>query len=243
MTKCEDVQTRLSDFADGLLAPDEHAVLLRHVRECADCSGVLSDLERLRSTARHLGTVPPPEHLWLEIAGQIRQSQRSGLASPSRPSPQRRAAWQWIGLSAALLAITTAVYFFGRSPAQPIATANTAAPGGSMQVVADELSLAMQHYDRAIAELELAAGADKSEMDPAVSATLQRSLGSIDSAISESRAALLSNPDSGPARDSLFEALRRKVSVLQATVSLINEMRQGDPAGATRAMEGLGRQS
>ncbi len=242
MTKCDDVQARLSDFADALLPPDEHAAVLSHVRECADCSGVLSDLERLRSTAMQLGTVPPPEHLWLEIAGQIRQSQRD-LTSSSRPSSRGRAAWQWIGLSAALLAITTAVYFFGHSPAPPIATANTPAPGGSMQVVTDELGLAMQHYDRAIAELELAARADNGEMDPAVSATLQRSLGSIDSAISESRAALLSNPDSGPARDSLFEALRRKVSVLQATVSLINEMRQGDPAGATRAMEGLGRQS
>ena len=53
----------------------------------------------------------------------------------------------------------------------------------------------------------------------------------------------MSNPDSAPARDSLFEALRQKVSVLQATVSLIDEMRQGDPAGTARAMEGPGRES
>jgi hypothetical protein len=72
---------------------------------------------------------------------------------------------------------------------------------------------------------------------------MRTSLTSIDQAIAESRAALLTNPDSEPARESLFEALRRKISVLQTTVSLINDMRQGDPAGASRSAARLGRQS
>ena len=59
----------------------------------------------------------------------------------------------------------------------------------------------------------------------------------------ESRMALASNPESEPARESLFEALRRKVGVLQATVSLMNQMRQGNPAGAADAAAGLGRKS
>jgi hypothetical protein len=241
MTNCEDVQARMSDFTDGLLSPDIHAAVLSHVRGCADCSGVVSDLERLRATARQLGPVPPPEHLWLELAGQLRQAGRSAT-TPIRSSGAR-VLWQWVGLSAALLAITAAVYVVGRSPSPPAGVTSAAAPSDSMQTVSDELTLAMQHYERAIAGLEAVARNGDGQMDPAVSAAVRRSLGSIDSAISESRAALVSNPDSEPARDSLFEALRRKVSVLQATVSLINEMRQGDPAGATRAMEGLGRQS
>jgi anti-sigma factor RsiW len=241
MMNCEDIQARLSDFTDGLLPPDEHAAVLTHVRGCPDCSGVLADLERLLAAARQLGPVPPPEHLWLEVAGQLRQRGRPTIA-PVR-SARARAVWQWVGLSAALLAITAAIYVLGRSSPAPPATATTNAPADSMQTVGDELTLAMQHYERAIAGLEAAARDEDVQMDPAVSAAVRRSLGSIDAAISESRAALVTNPDSEPARDSLFEALRRKVSVLQATVSLINEMRQGDPAGATRAMEGLGRQS
>lgn len=240
MTNCEDVQARLSDFTDGLLPPDEHAAVLTHVRGCADCSGVLADLERLVAAARELGPVPPPEHLWLELAGQLRQRGRPTI-TPIR-SARTRALWQWAGLSAALLAITAAIYFLGRS-APPVATTTTATPIDSMQTVSDELALAMQHYERAIAGLEAAARNEDGQMDPAVSAAVRRSLGSIDSAIAESRAALVSNPDSAPARDSLFEALRQKVSVLQATVSLIDEMRQGDPAGTARAMEGPGRES
>jgi hypothetical protein len=241
MTNCEDIQAHLSAFVDGGLTPQEHADVLAHVSRCADCGGVLADLERLRTAARQLGPVPPPEHLWLEVAGHLRQRDRRDATPVS--AGRGRALWQWVGLSAALLAITAAIYFLGRSPSPPPASAADAAPIDAMQAVSDELTLAMQHYERAIAGLEAAARVDDARMDPAVSAAVRRSLGSIDSAISESRAALATNPDSEPARDSLFEALRRKVSVLQATVSLINEMRQGDPAGATRAMEGLGRQS
>lgn len=233
----------MSDFTDGLLAPDAHAAVLTHVRECADCSGVLTDLERLLATARQLGPVAPPEHLWLEVAGQLRQAGGPGTA-PVRLTSGTRALWQWVGLAAALVLITAAIYFLGRTPSPPpVATTVEGAPANSMDAVNDELNLAMQHYERAVAELEVAASNGHAQMDPAVSAAVQRSLGSIDSAISESRAALVSNPDSEPARDSLFEALRRKVRVLQATVSLTNEMRQSDPASAPRAMEGLGRQS
>ena len=48
---------------------------------------------------------------------------------------------------------------------------------------------------------------------------LQKNLQVIDQAIAESRAALRSEPQSAPARDSLFDALRRKVTLLQDTIA------------------------
>jgi hypothetical protein len=242
MTTCDDVRTQLDGFVDGELAPDARAMVTAHLRECPACRDLASDIDSVVAAARSLGPVAPPEHLWIEIAGQLRHTE----ARPVLPQGNRsggRAAWQWIGLAAALLAVTTAIYVVRRPSSAPAETAASAGAADSMQTVSDELALAMRHYERAIAGLEAVARGGDGQMDPAVSASLRRSLGSIDSAISESRAALVANPDSGPARDSLFEALRRKVSVLQATVSLINQMRQGDPAGASRAMEGLGRQS
>jgi hypothetical protein len=68
--------------------------------------------------------------------------------------------------------------------------------------------------------------------------TIQNSLGAIDQAIAESRTALVTNPGSEPARASLFDALSRKITTLQTTVSLINEMRQGDQEGAARVAQG-----
>ena len=71
---------------------------------------------------------------------------------------------------------------------------------------------------------------------------LQKNLQVIDSAISESRAALRAEPQSPAARDSLFDALRRKVGLLQDTIALMNEMRKGNAAGAAQIIEG-GRKS
>ena len=56
--------------------------------------------------------------------------------------------------------------------------------------------------------------------------------------IAESRSALQSEPQSAPARDSLFEALRKKVNLLQDTIALMNEMRKGNSAGAAEIIDG-----
>jgi hypothetical protein len=97
-----------------------------------------------------------------------------------------------------------------------------------------ELNLALEDYGRAIRELETLAASGDSTIDPALAETIQGSLSAIDQAIAESRTALVTNPESEPARASLFDALSRKITTLQTTVSLINEMRQGDQEGAAR---------
>ena len=103
--------------------------------------------------------------------------------------------------------------------------------------------MATQHYEKAIAQLEALAAADGNALDPVASASLKQSIQTIDRAIEESRTALLQDPGSEPARESLFEALRRKVGVLQATVSLMNEMRKGNQAGVAAAAAEFGKKS
>ena len=90
-------------------------------------------------------------------------------------------------------------------------------------------------YTMAIARLEQAATADSDALDPETAGALNAGLTVIDQAILESRTALQSEPENESAQDSLFEALRRKVVVLQATVTLMNEMRKGNQAGAAEA--------
>ena len=101
-----------------------------------------------------------------------------------------------------------------------------------------EFRLAEQHYQNAIAKLEEAAKSDQSTIDPQTAAMLQKNLQVIDQAIAESRAALKTEPQSAPARDSLFEALKRKVSLLQDTIALMNEMRKGNAAGVAQIVDG-----
>ena len=74
---------------------------------------------------------------------------------------------------------------------------------------------------------------------PQDAAILQKNLLLIDSAIGESRAALRAQPANDMAQESLFEAFRSKIALLQDTISLINEMRKGNQAEAARIADGL----
>jgi hypothetical protein len=122
--------------------------------------------------------------------------------------------------------------------AAPAATANSQASADAAQVEA-ELRQAAEHYENAIKGLEQIANAEQSELDPRTAATLQKNLSVIDQAISESRAALRSEPTSEPAQQSLIDSFKTKMALLQDTVALINEMRKGNEAGAARIVSGL----
>jgi Putative zinc-finger len=243
---CEDVHVRASEFVDGHLEPDMRALVAAHLERCTACEGLLRDLAAVRAAAGRLGPIQPPDHLWLELAGQLQLDRHSARApAGGRPSASRAPIWQWVGIAAALVIVTLGVYVARRPSAPAVTTASAGNPAGtgSVETVAEELSLALEHYDKAIAELELVTKNNDGSIDPQMAEVLKRNLGIIDGAIAESRLAVASNPDSPSARDSLFEALRRKVGVLQATVSVMNEMRKGDPEGAARAAAGLGRKS
>jgi hypothetical protein len=113
-----------------------------------------------------------------------------------------------------------------------------AAATQAVQSVEDDFRLAEEHLQRGIARLEEAASGENAVFDEQTAATLKKNLDLIDQAIAESRAALRAEPQSAIARDSLFAALRRKVALLQDTIALMNEMRQGDAAGAARVVSG-----
>jgi anti-sigma factor RsiW len=241
MSACPEIQPRLSAYIDGALPAEERADVARHLDQCAGCRGLVRDLERLRGAARSLGPMRPPDHIWLEIAGQVHAT--AGPAAKPATAPTRRpVVWQWAGLAAALVLVTMAVYAVMQAPRVAVPPGN-AGQDAAVKAVADELKLAMQHYENAITQLEALTKNNNGAIDPVIAATLQKNLAVVDEAIAESRVALTNNPESEPARESLFEALRRKVGVLQATVTLMNQMRQGNPAGAAESAAGLGRKS
>ncbi|HYN07420.1 MAG TPA: zf-HC2 domain-containing protein [Vicinamibacterales bacterium] len=241
MSACGEIQPHLGAYIDGALPAEERADVARHLDQCAVCRGVVRDLERLRGAARSLGPMRPPDHIWLEIAGQLRAT--AGPAATPAAAPTRRPIlWQWVGLAAALVLVTMAVYALMRAPRVAVPPSN-AGQDAAVKAVADELKLAMQHYENAITQLEALTKNNNGAIDPVIAATLQKNLDVVDQAIAESRVALTNNPESEPARESLFGALRRKVGVLQATVTLMNQMRQGNPAGAAESAAGLGRKS
>ena len=149
-----------------------------------------------------------------------------------------RPALSWASVA---LAVTSSSALAQESGTQIYGTLNV-----DVESVEAEFRLAEQHYQNAIAKLEQAArldqaasGRGENALDPETAAMLQKNLQVIDQAIAESRAALRSEPLSASARDSLFDALKRKVALLQDTIALMNEMRKGKSAGAAQIVDGL----
>src|SRR5262249_31575660 len=166
-----------------------------------------------------------------------------GDRHPVTTQPYRLLPWL---AAAAIVLIATVVglrYVPGRGaaapPPQTRADASAAAGGDAAQSVETELRQAETHYQNAIKGLEQIANAEQNALDPRTAATLQKNLAVIDQAISESRAAVRSQPASEPAQQSLIENFKTKIALLQDTVALINEMRKGNEAGAARIVSGL----
>jgi anti-sigma factor RsiW len=186
----------------------------------------------------------------------------ASIASIAEARARARAAvWSWrspiLALAASLLLmIGGSLYLLHRwtnaTPASssastaisPAATPGITTPGNApagalVESIDSELQQAAAHYEKAIAGLEQVANASDSPLDPDVMAALHKNLDVIDKAITESRTALASQPNSRLAQTSLFDAFRRKVALLQDTIALMNELRKGDQAGAARVASGL----
>lgn len=231
MTQCSDVQPLLSEYVDGTLADAERLAVREHIATCDVCRDTARDFERLRDAARALGPIAPPPMVWTQIAASL-------------PHAKRHARQQWLALAAALVLITTGAYVVARisSPATSSTnaanTSGNATSGATVETVEQELAAAAKHYEAAIAQLEAVAKQDQNSLPADTAAKLQVSLTQIDKYIAESRAALVNEPQSEPARDSLFDALRRKVSMLQDTVALMGAMQRGDQNTAAKIMGG-----
>ena len=243
---CTDYRDAIARFVDGSLDAEEQRALEGHVETCAACRALVADLRSIQAAAFTLERHEPPAAMWDRIRERV----------AAEPVPQRgrvvvwprsRTAWGvWLAAAAALLVATTAGLYpllqnRGRAPAA--ATAETThATGDTADAVASvqaEFEAAEQHYDKAIQGLEQIAQSQSGTLDPQVAAVLQKNLQVIDQAIGESRAALKMQPASTDAQESLFDAMRTKVAVLQQTVELINEMRKGNQVEAGRLIQGL----
>jgi Putative zinc-finger len=258
--------TTLNDYADGSLDTVEKSGVDQHLAACAACRQVVEDLRDILLATGELELREAPARAWSRLERAIRLEPGFGNAAgpvsghgvrglpPSLDGTTAgahvkvaRSTWMaWLAGAAAALVLATAVgmrYVPARHMDAPsTAPAGAGAPvtaGEAAQSIETELRQAEVHYEKAIKGLEVIANSDQSELDPRTAATLQKNLAVIDQAISESRAAVRSQPTSEPAQQSLIEGFKTKIGLLQDTVALINEMRKGNEAGAARIASGL----
>jgi anti-sigma factor ChrR (cupin superfamily) len=241
--------TTLNDYVDGSLGPVERHGVDQHLAGCAACRRVVEDLREILGASRELALREPPVRAWsrLERAIKLEQKEKGPYPFSAPPTGKRGTApWlAWLAAAAALVLATAVGLRY--TPGRTADVAPATAPGGgaaiasgeAAQSIEAELRQAESHYENAIKGLEAIASSEQSELDPRTAATLQKNLAVIDQAISESRAAVKSQPASEPAQQSLIEGFKTKIGLLQDTVALINEMRKGNEAGAARIASGL----
>ena len=246
--RCADLQSdALVDLVDGRLDPAEQRDIERHLEACAECKALVTDLRSIRAAAFMLDRREPPTALWTTLKTAVAAEPAPKGKLLSMPGAVRRSlregGWAvWLGAAAALILATVIglLPLLNRNAATPDPEPAAAAIiEPTVDSVAAEFAKAEEHYQKAIDDLQTIANKDTGELDPQVAAVLQKNLTVIDQAISESRAALKTQPSSTNAQDGLFDALRTKVALLQQTVELINEMRKGNQAEAGRRLSTL----
>lgn len=240
---CSDYSASIAEWLDGTLDLAKQRALERHVEGCAACRALVADLRTIEAAAFTLERHEPPSHVLQSLRSRIALETPSSTRGRLLAWPRSRAAWAgWAAAAVLVLATLVGVYPLLQQPTphsdeqQADATGANDDPMGS---VIEELQAAEAHYDKAIKELEQIARSDTGALDPQVAGVLQKNLQMIDQAIGESRAALKTQPASSDAQESLFDAMRSKVALLQQTVELINEMRKGNQAEAGRLIQGL----
>jgi anti-sigma factor RsiW len=220
---CQTYDEQIGDYVDGTLPFTEVARLEAHLADCSRCRAVAADFRSIRLMARSLEPQVPPPHVWRNLSAAVR---------PSGGWPSFRAflfTWQPAAATAMAMALSVGLWWIGHrlSAVAPTSSGRAAVTASQDSASAGSAPLAAEvHYTSAIASLEEITSSERAALDPEMIDVLDTGMTIIDTAIDQSRAALETNPDSEAAQESLFQALRSKVALLQDTLSLVNEMRK-----------------
>jgi hypothetical protein len=230
---CRECQPLLSAYVDHAIRGDERGAVASHLGNCLECRALAEDLASIRAAASSMEPLVPPARVWHQISAAAAHAQRSRF----------QLGWfGWRPLTAlAMSAVIAAGLWRVGTLLQPAVSTPAAPQIADVAPVADTDSDPEAHYTVAIARLEEVTRADRDVLDQETAGAMNAGLMVIDDAITESRDALRSEPQSESAQESLFAALRRKVALLQDMLALINEMRKGNQDGAARILSEINR--
>jgi anti-sigma factor RsiW len=235
MTMHQEWTDQLSDYLDDELQESERASVEAHLKDCAACTAVLNDLQRVVARAQAAANLarPPQTDLWQGVAGRIDR-----IRQPRRVS---FTVAQLAAAAAILVAVSAGISWrlhpsiAGRSPSNTTAeNANPPSGGGAdsssglraeRQARPDEVSvtgvsLADDQYDAAVADLEKALKLGRGRLDTATIAIVEQNLQTIDQAIAQAREALSADPANSYLTGHLVEARRRKLDLLRRATAL-----------------------
>ena len=98
---CERSTADIQALIDGSLNPIRAAELEQHLEQCEKCRALAGDLKRIRDLADTLGDPEPPDHVWLQIAGRLRQEGR--VHDQPVATATGRHQYVWLAIAATLV--------------------------------------------------------------------------------------------------------------------------------------------
>ena len=236
---CQDYEAQIGDYVDGALSEAERALLESHLETCAPCRAMATDFSVIRAASQSLEPQVPPPHVWRNLSAAI-EAEPKPLLGFGRG--RLETAWRAFAPAAAMAVLVVALSWTAAQlvsvPGERLARVTPAAASEPVSILA-EYQRAEQDLTNTIEGLERIAATDRTTLDMETADVLKANLTVLDGAIGESRDALQKEPENDVAQQSLFEALRSKVALLQDTIALINEMRKGNQEGAARIVSGL----
>ena len=202
---------RLSEYVDGDLPVSERLELERHLEECVSCRTIVAELNDVVARAQRLEDLPPAHDLWPAIAR-------------SAPRPSRRVSMSLVELIAASLFVAlisglTVFVVMGRDRGAAPALATIADPVAPVPVSSSAT------YERAVNDLLQALDEGRNQLSPRTIEVMERSLTTVDRAITEASAALDQDPGNVFLSLHLARERQRKLALLRQAQDLTERAR------------------
>jgi hypothetical protein len=233
---CQEYEAQIGDYIEEAMDEAQRASLESHLSTCASCRALVTDFTVIRAASLSLEPQVPPAHVWRKLSAAIEAEPKPLLGFGGAQW------WKAFAPAAAMVTVVASLSWTAGQlmpvPGQRLAR-GIPTQAEPVSILA-EYRLAEQDLTNTIEGLERLADSDSTAaLDMETADVLKANLTVLDGAIGESREALKNEPENDVAQQSLFDALRNKVALLQDTIALINEMRKGNQEGAARIVSGL----
>jgi hypothetical protein len=219
----------IGDYVDDALPRERVAAVEAHLASCERCRALAADFATLHAAAGGLDRRNPPPQVWTRVAAAAAASER-GASGWRRWAP---APWGPALAAGLLLVLVTAgTWLAVRDPSSD-------GPSGPASATATSAPSAGQSESQEFAEMRdsishLEANVDPDMLPGETKAAFEGASAATDDVIVRANAVLQDEPYNQMAQQSLFEALRSKLTLLQDMLELINQMRKGNQEETAR---------
>jgi anti-sigma factor ChrR (cupin superfamily) len=221
--------TEIGEYVDGTLPRERMAAFEAHLAACQRCQALVTDFSALRTTASSLERRNPPAHVWNRLAARLpatadQHGWTTRLSSASLPPAVAAGIILALVMTGAWLSWRDVWSSQSAAPAGVQATTGTDYVRDAATVVRQEISEIEGHLG----------GVDAGVMPAPTRAMFEEQLAITDELVVRATAVQQEEPSNELAQQSLFEALRSKLGLLQEMLALVNEMRKGNQEGTAR---------